>query len=159
MVALVGPGCAARRVVRYAGPVGDEVTRIVEQLRAALAEGGPRLRLALLFGSAAKGKLRADSDLDVGIVPADPALSLRGELELAARLGRATGREVDIVRLDEAPAILRFEVARDHILLAADPPAALPRFLAEAALDHAEMKPLWDDARRRLARRLAQGAG
>jgi predicted nucleotidyltransferase len=32
-------------------------------------ESGPRVRLALVFGSAAKGRLHAGSDLDVGVIP------------------------------------------------------------------------------------------
>jgi predicted nucleotidyltransferase len=38
---------------------------------------GPPLRLALLFGSAARGRARPDSDVDLGIIPLDPALPLR----------------------------------------------------------------------------------
>lgn len=117
-------------------------------------EGG--IRLALLFGSAARGRLRPDSDLDVGIWPVDPEMPLSDELALAATLGRATGREIDIVRLDRASALVRFEVAKRHTVLRAEPAESLPRFLASAALEHAELGPLWDDARRRLAKRLAR---
>ncbi len=137
--------------------MSDESLRIVSQLKAAL-QGGPRLRLALLFGSGAKDQLRPDSDLDIGIVPVDADLTLGDELALATRLCRATGREVDLVRLDRAPAIVRWQAVEHHVPLLADPPESLPRFVAAAALEHADMQPLLDDARRRLARRLAGGA-
>jgi predicted nucleotidyltransferase len=136
--------------------VTAETERIVQELREALASAPP-LRLALLFGSGAKGRLRPESDLDVGVVPVDPEMTLRDELALATLLGRATGREVDIVRLDRAPALLRWEVARNHRVLLADPPETRSRFIARAALEHAEMRPLLEDARRRLARRLRGG--
>ncbi|MCK6532983.1 MAG: nucleotidyltransferase domain-containing protein [Polyangiaceae bacterium] len=135
----------------------DQATAFAETLRGAL-QNVPGLRLALLFGSAARATLRPDSDLDVGIWPTDPGMTLADELSLATLLGRATGREVDIVRLDRAPAIVRFEVAKRHVVLRADPDGALPRFLAAAALEHAELRPLWDDAQRRLARRLSEGS-
>jgi len=138
--------------------MADESARHIVELRAALVQG-PRLRLALLFGSGAKGRLRPDSDLDVGIIPVDAAMTLRDELALASRFSSATGREVDVVRLDRAPTILRWEVARNHIVLGADPPEALPRFVAAAALEHADLQPLLDDARERLVRRLRGGEG
>jgi uncharacterized protein len=148
--------CAVVR--RYAGAVSDQITHHIAELRAALAQG-PRLRLALLFGSGAKGHLRSDSDLDVGIIPADSGMTLRDELALASLFSRATGREVDVVRLDSAPALVRWEVARNHIVLGADPPEALPRFVAAAALEHADLQPLLDDARKRVVRRLRGGEG
>jgi predicted nucleotidyltransferase len=137
--------------------VQDEQARVVSQLEAEL-QGDSSLRLALLFGSAAINRLRADSDLDVGIIPVDAELSLAGELALATRLSRATGREVDVVRLDRAPSLVRWEAARHAVVLFADSPVTATRFLARAALEHAGTEPLLDDARRRLARRLARGA-
>ena len=110
----------------------------IEALRSALALG-PRVRLAVIFGSAAKGRLHAGSDLDVGVVPDDPAWTLGDELNLAVRLTRAVGREVDLVRLDLAPALLRWEVARAHVPIVAEPKAELSRFVAHAALDYADM--------------------
>jgi predicted nucleotidyltransferase len=49
--------------------------RLLAQLEGAL-RAGPPLRLALLFGSVARGTQRADSDVDVAILPAAPELSL-----------------------------------------------------------------------------------
>jgi len=125
-------------------------------LRRAIDEGPP-LRLALVFGSAARGTARPGSDVDVAIIPVDSNLELREELDLAARCSAACGREVDLVRLDRATPVLRWEAARSHLLLLADPPHELPRFLARAALDHADMAPLLDDCQRRFRRRLSEG--
>jgi predicted nucleotidyltransferase len=117
-------------------------------------ESGPRVRLALVFGSAAKGRLHAGSDLDVGVIPDDPAWTLRDELDLAARLTRAVGREVDLVRLDRAPALLRWEVARAHARILAEPKAELSRFVARALLDYADMADAIRSAQARVLRRL-----
>lgn len=135
----------------------NQAEDIADALRAALRDA-PGLEPALLFGSVVRGQLRADSDPDVGILPVDPEMTLGDELGLATLLGRARGREVDSVRLDLAPPIVRYEVAKRHLVLYANPPESLPRFLASAALEHAELRPLWDDARRRLTKRLA-GSG
>ena len=59
--------------------------------------------------------MRPDSDVDVGIVPNEDGPSLAEELALQAELSRACGREVDLVRLDHADLLLRWEVARDGV--------------------------------------------
>jgi len=73
----------------------------------AVLRSGPPLRLAMLFGSTAKGTQRIDSDIDIGIVPEDPELSLAEELTLQTDLARVSGRQVDLVRLDRASTLLR----------------------------------------------------
>jgi predicted nucleotidyltransferase len=100
--------------------------------------GGPRIRLAVVFGSRARGTAHATSDLDVAILPHDPALSLTSELELQRRLEMAWGTSVDLVRLDRASTLVRWAVARDAQLVLADPASEFPRFRASAALEHAD---------------------
>jgi len=85
----------------------------IGELRRAL-EGDANVRLAVLFGSAARGALRDDSDLDVGVlgVPANRLSALQLTLE------RATRRPVDLVALETSPPLLRFEIAREgHVLV------------------------------------------
>jgi predicted nucleotidyltransferase len=126
---------------------------IIDDLRQAL-ETGPPLRLAVLFGSAARAGLRPDSDLDVGIVPGDPELPLRAELDLQAHLERASLRHVDLVRLDHASTLLRWEAARRSLLIVADPPQEFSRFVAAAALEHADFVSAFDTAAARFLQRL-----
>jgi uncharacterized protein YutE (UPF0331/DUF86 family)/predicted nucleotidyltransferase len=104
---------------------------MAERLRAELLSGPP-LRLAVLFGSRAKGRARDDSDFDVGIIPADPALSLRDELQLAVRLSARLGAEVDVVRLDVEDAVLGAEVARDGVVLFEAAPGTFAAYRADA---------------------------
>jgi uncharacterized protein YutE (UPF0331/DUF86 family)/predicted nucleotidyltransferase len=113
---------------------------LVETLQDGLA-GGPALRLAMLFGSAARGRSRPDSDVDVGIVPVDADLPLRAELELQAKLERICGRPVQVVRLDQASTVLRWEAARHGIPIVSRSRAEHVRFVARAALDYAELAP------------------
>lgn len=133
----------------------ENLTQIV---RGTLADGAP-VRLAIVFGSAARHALRADSDIDLGIIPRDPHLPLGAELDLQARLERACGRPVDLIRLDRASTLLRWEAARCGFLVFADPPAELPRFVAAAALEHADLLTSLAPAAERYRRRLAAGPG
>jgi predicted nucleotidyltransferase len=116
---------------------------------------GRGLRLAVLFGSAARDELRADSDVDVGILPRDPDLPLRDELELQAELERALGRTVDLVRLDRASTLLRWRAAREGISLLAEPAREWPRFVARAGIEHADFAPLYARTAELYRRRLA----
>src|SRR5450432_255613 len=129
---------------------------LVQTLKTALSSGR-QVRLAVLFGSVAKGSQHAASDLDVGVLPAEDDWDLGDELELASVLTRAVGREVDLIRLDQASVVLRWEVARAHIPIFAGASTELPRFVTAAALDHAEMAPLLARGQTRLLHRLAHG--
>lgn len=52
---------------------------------------------AYLLGSAAEGRLRSDSDVDVAVLPLTPdGLPLLERLHLAAELSSIIGREVDL---------------------------------------------------------------
>ncbi len=118
---------------------------------------GPALRLAVLFGSAASGRLRADSDVDVAILPRDPDLPLRTELELQTALTRACGREVDLVRLDHATTLLLWEVARTGRPLLEVEPKEFARFRARAAAEWADFAPAYARAGEVFRQRLASG--
>lgn len=103
----------------------------IELLSRVLADV-PAVRLAVLFGSAARGQAGSRSDLDVGVdLEGGPEALSR----LAVRLCRETGREVDVVSLREAPPLLRFEIARDGIVIVERAPHAWADFRAQAMTD------------------------
>lgn len=114
------------------------------------------VRLAVLFGSAARGKVSADSDLDVGV-------SLDQGIDFSTTLGvmleRAAGRPVDLVRLDEAPPLLRFEIARDGLVLVERAPDAWAEFRAHAMIDWWDWAPTARMMHEAMAARLRQEAG
>jgi len=125
---------------------------VIATARRVLA-AGPPLRLAVLFGSRAIGTARAGSDVDIAILPADPDLTLHAELEISAALSSALSVEVDLVRLDHASTLLRWEIARDGIpLVTVD--HEWTRFRARAASDHAEIADGLANAARLFQRRL-----
>jgi len=83
----------------------------IEQTRRTLLEF-PGLDLALLFGSFARGDQRPDSDIDVAVSGAsvDP-------LELSSAIARSTGRDVHVIRLNEASIPLLESLIDDSVVL------------------------------------------
>lgn len=104
---------------------------VLEKLRAAL-EQLPAVRFAVLFGSAAQGTSRSKSDVDIGV-------SLESGADRSPTLGvvleRAIGRPVDLVWLDEAPPLLRFEIARAGLVLVERDRHRWAEFRAHAMID------------------------
>lgn len=72
---------------------------LIAALREALRKE-PRVRLAVLIGSAARGELREDSDIDLLVHVVDD--DWRARERLRARLADATARPVDLVPLEAA---------------------------------------------------------
>src|SRR5947209_10176453 len=73
--------------------------KLLSALRAALRTEH-NVGFALLFGSGARGTAPPASDVDVLVALRDP--DLERVVELAAKLTAATGRRVDVVRLEDA---------------------------------------------------------
>jgi predicted nucleotidyltransferase len=94
--------------------VSDAVT---DALRDVLAADSS-VRLAYLFGSAARGEQGQGSDLDVAVLAEGP-LGLDSTARLAERLERAISfrHRVDVVDLRAASPVLAAEVVRDGIVL------------------------------------------
>jgi uncharacterized protein len=115
------------------------------------------LRLGVLFGSGATGRLRPDSDLDIAVWPATSRWSDSDDLSLQSALTLAAGREVDLVRLDRIPTLLKWQVARSAVPLFEASPGACARFRAHAAGEYADFAPDFErhaeTFRRRLIRR------
>ena len=131
--------------------------QIMDIARRVLAEGPP-LRLAVLFGSHAKGRARPNSDVDIAILPCDPDLEVHQENRIATELAWALGRDVDVVRIDRVPTDLKWRIARDGVLLCAASPSELTRFRATAACEYADFAPALANASRLLTRRLTRSA-
>jgi uncharacterized protein YutE (UPF0331/DUF86 family)/predicted nucleotidyltransferase len=105
---------------------------------ARLAERTPGLRLAVLFGSVARGQALPDSDADIALLGGDFWPALSAGAEIAAQLGR----EPHVVDLATANDALRFHVARDGILLFEYEALGWARFQAEAALRYFDIVPM-----------------
>jgi predicted nucleotidyltransferase len=78
------------------------------------------IEIAFLFGSAAAGKLRDNSDADIALllrhVPgAQKRLDFR--LDVAGKISELTERETDIVVLNTAGSLLKYQTARNGKLI------------------------------------------
>lgn len=76
------------------------------------------VRFALLFGSAARGTAAQSSDVDVLVALRDA--DLERVVELSNKLSAATGRRVDLVRLEDAesePSFLADVIADGRVLV------------------------------------------
>src|SRR4051795_342848 len=119
----------------------------------------PELKLAVLFGSTARGQARKGSDVDLGLLVAPDTRETR--LKVLIELERAAGREVDPVFLNEAPPLLRFEISRDGVVLLEREEGLWIGFRARAMADWWDWAPyakrIEEAAIRRLRERVAHG--
>lgn len=128
----------------------------MEKVRAVLRTL-PAVRLATAFGSVARGDERSGSDVDIGLLLDPHTPELRSRIE--ADLGRAAGREIDVVYLDAAPPLLRFEIASDGVLLAARDRSDWVDFRARAMIDWWDWAPTARIITDAAIRRLREKAG
>ena len=113
--------------------------KLMERLRQ-VAASHPEVRLAILFGSTARGEAHRRSDVDIGLLLEPYSASLLFRVE--AELGRAAGREVDVVLLDGASPLLRFEVAREGVLLFEREVGLWTAFSAKSMIDWWDWAPM-----------------
>jgi predicted nucleotidyltransferase len=113
-----------------------------EALRRVL-EQEPGVLYALVFGSAGRGALRADSDVDVAVeLSPEAPRTAHAFGRLVSRLESAAARPVDLVLLNEAPAPLAYRVFRDGDLLLERNHAALVARKARAIIQYLDWKPV-----------------
>lgn len=131
---------------------------IIAATRAELAKHADELTAAYVFGSTARGTLRKNSDLDLGLLcRAEPLLSLQGMgFDLAHELELVLRRPVDVVVLNRAAPDLVHRILRDGlIVLDADRPARLA-FEVYARSQYLDLAPLLRQLRATPARATGQ---
>lgn len=139
-----------------ATPAGAD--SLAEMLSAAL-DPHEKVRLAVLFGSQARGRARSDSDFDIllSLEPADREASRAVD----AAIMDAVGANVHIVYADEAPPLLRLEIARHGLVLKEAEEGEWVAFKRQAMVDWWDWAPIatrLDDATiERLRERVAHG--
>lgn len=99
----------------------------------------PELAGVYIFGSAADGALRADSDIDLAFLAGHAADRLR-TLELQEQIANALGRDVDLIDLATAPTILQIEAVGEGRLIAAPDPDAAAFFEVRVFRDYQDLK-------------------
>jgi predicted nucleotidyltransferase len=90
-------------------PADNSVADLTAALVLLVSRSIPGVQAVYLFGSAAEGRLRADSDMDLAVLAAAPiAPELR--FDTAEACARQLGREVDLVDLRTAPLVLQAQI-------------------------------------------------
>lgn len=134
---------------------------VLDRLRDLAPRLPEEVRLLVLFGSVARGDAGPRSDVDLGVLLDPYSAALRFKVD--AVLGRAAGREVDTVLLDDAPPLLRFEIAKEGVLLFEREEGLWTRFKAKAMIDWWDWAPTFrmmsDALIRRLREKIANGQG
>lgn len=130
-------GAAVER--RRQGTLSGRVESLVVNLAAVKSalRLDPDVALAAAFGSAVRGAASPSSDLDIGVAGVPPSRLPA----LAVTLSRLAECEVDLIQLETAPPLLRFEIARDGVLLAERTAGLWPAFQARAMVDWWEWAP------------------
>lgn len=83
-----------------------------------------------IFGSVARGEERPDSDVDLAVL-CDPALALERAVVMD-QVGRAIGRDVDVIDLRTAPPALAWEILTTGRLVVEQDEARVERFVRDA---------------------------
>jgi uncharacterized protein len=127
----------------------DQLPAEMECARKAL-ESDPRVLVAYLFGSFARGTASKDSDIDIGVLFAEripPAID--GPLaELRDAVERACHRPCDLIDMRAAPADLVHRVLRDSKLLIERDRAARCRFEVDRRNEYFDLLPYLLEYRR-----------
>jgi predicted nucleotidyltransferase len=130
----------------------SQTTIAPDAIRAAVRAVLPDILASYLFGSHARCDARADSDLDLAILPPAPLaplLRFEAQQELASRLDC----DVDLVDLLDASTVLRSEVLNHGVQLYARDPDLVLDFEARVLGDYAALleatRTLRDDIQRR----------
>lgn len=100
---------------------------------------------AIICGSAARGQLRLDSDLDVAILRTSDAADAEPPLlDRLGTLGQAAGRDVHLIDLGAADSALRRSIFAQGVLLFDRSEGALRRLEHATAIEYVD----WEHARR-----------
>jgi len=98
------------------------------------------LRLAILYGSAATGKMRADSDVDIAVL-LDRPLGAERKMELTSRLESELRRDVDLIDLFSLSGTILKQVLRKGRVLIQTNPSELAKLVRKMIYNQADMMP------------------
>lgn len=129
---------------------------VVERVRAAV-ESIPEVRLAVLFGSRARGRAGRLSDLDL-LLDLEPDTD-EPRRRVQSTLFAAVRGDLDLVHAADAKPLLRFEIARDGILIMEREPGAWTDFKTQAMLDWWDWAPYARRINAAAVKRLREAVG
>jgi len=135
--------------------VETETNTLLQRVREVLV-GYPSVQAAYLFGSHARGGAAPGSDLDIGLVGPRDELQAR-KLDLLTDLTAAGVDRVDLVLLDGADTVLRFEVVSRNCLVYGQEGFDHGSYFSRALREYFDHEPYLRIQREALKRRLLHG--
>ncbi|ODS57342.1 MAG: hypothetical protein ABS36_05480 [Acidobacteria bacterium SCN 69-37] len=129
----------------------------IDHLRSVLAEAPAKVVAAYVFGSVARGTASPTSDVDLGVLLAQPpASTLEGRLlDYEAELERRLGVPVQLVILNDAPPDLAHRVLRDGLVIMERDRSARLRFEVRTRNLFFDLEPFLTRYRKRAIERAA----
>ena len=115
------------------------------------------VRAVYLFGSAASGNTRPDSDIDLAVVPRTGACRDR-RLDMLADLVRAGFDDVDLVFLDTHDVVLKHEAVRQNRLVNAADDFDRGAYYSKVVRMYLDFQPYLERQREAYKRRILDGA-
>lgn len=80
------------------------------------------LSTVLLFGSAAKGELKKDSDIDIAFLLSDPTLiDKEKNFNLKNRLSQELASDIDLIDMSSSGSIINFQIFKNSKVIFQDP--------------------------------------
>src|SRR5262245_55847082 len=120
---------------------------LIQRLRPVLG-AQPRVAVAWLFGSAARGSMRKDSDVDVAVVLARglPAAERESVLvDLSSRLESATApHPIEVVDLEKQGPVFIHRALKDGKRIVVNDEERRVDFESDALVRYLDWKPTWD---------------
>ncbi|MGM0396467.1 MAG: type VII toxin-antitoxin system MntA family adenylyltransferase antitoxin [Bacillota bacterium] len=98
---------------------------------------------AYLFGSFVKGKVREDSDIDIAIYQVEK-LDTDTYLAIKSELSEACKREIDLIILNDATPLLKYEIYRNNILLFSRDKSVESNFKVKTLFEYNDFKKYLD---------------
>ncbi len=108
---------------------------------------------AYIFGSYAQNKIREDSDIDIAIYLKNK-LDIDTYLEIKMELSEATKREVDVVILNDATPLLKYEIYKNNILLFTRDETIESNYKVKTLFEYDDMKKYLDLSYNKMIERL-----
>jgi len=129
----------------------QQLTKIAKRVHKALS-GMEDIIVAYVFGSTAKEKEHAFSDLDVAILLKEP--SVNKAMRIHSILTKQLGEKVDTLLLNYAPPILKYQVIKNGIRVLTKDEKARITFEAKALSEGLDEGSLIEKTKEAIERRL-----
>lgn len=127
------------------------------RLVAAVRDAVPGTQAIWLFGSAARGQLRATSDVDIAVWHDEP-LDAVGRFEAAQKIAATIDRDVDLLDFLRVSTVMQAQILGTGRRLFTVNPGRQAEMVARIARDYQDMQRWRRPAIRQLSARLSGGA-